>query len=233
MTRWILVVEDEATLGEMICDNLQLAGYGAELLRTGPAARERIAKGGLDLIVLDVMLPGVDGFTLLREMRSRNDETPVLIVSARISDADRIRGLELEADDYLTKPFNLKELLLRVDALLRRNRPIGPGVDILEFDGNRIDFRSHAATNHATETSHLTPSEVKFLRLVAGRPGEVISRNELVHHLFGPYTAPTTRSLDNLVHNLRRLFERDSKNPVHFHTVRGVGLRFTIEADGE
>ena len=231
MSRWILVVEDEAALGEMICDNLQSDDYGAELVRDGDAARARIAKGGLDLVILDVMLPGVDGFTLLEEMRRRGDETPVMIVSARISDADRIRGLELKADDYLTKPFNLKELLLRVGALMRRNQPLAPGEDVFEFSGNCIDFRTHRATTFAAEDAQLTPTEVKLLRLLSTRPGEVVTRRELVDHLFGPHTPATIRSLDNMVLNLRRLFERDSKNPQHIHTVRGVGLRFTAHAE--
>lgn len=231
MSHWILVVEDEAALGEMMCDNLQSKGYGTELVRNGGAAAERIAKGGLDLVVLDLMLPGTDGFDILAEMRGRGDDTPVLIVSARISDADRIRGLELEADDYLTKPFNLQEMMLRVAALLRRKVPTATGADLLSFAGNRIDFRSHRATSFEGTESTLTASEVKLLRLLALRPGEVITREELVRHLFGPHTPITTRSLDNMMLNLRRLFERDSKKPEHFHTVRGVGLRFTVEAE--
>ena len=231
MSRWILVVEDEATLGEMICDNLQSDGYGTELVRNGDAARARIEKGGLDLVILDIMLPGVDGFTLLEEMRRRGDETPVMIVSARISDADRIRGLELKADDYLTKPFNLKELLLRVGALMRRNQPLAPGEDVFEFSGNRIDFRTHRVTTFAGEEAQLTPTEIKLVRLLSTRLGEVITRRELVNHLFGPQTPATIRSLDNMVLNLRRLFERDTKNPKHIHTVRSVGLRFTAQAE--
>ena len=154
MSRWVLVVEDEPALGEMLCDNLRSSGYEAELARSGTAARDRIAKGGLDLVLLDIMLPGINGFEVLEHMRSQGDNTPVLILSARIGDADRIRGLELKADDYLTKPFNLKELLLRVDALLRRNTTIPSGSDILEFSGNRIDFRSHSATTVSRHSSH-------------------------------------------------------------------------------
>jgi two-component system alkaline phosphatase synthesis response regulator PhoP len=230
VTRLILVVEDEQALGEMICDNLRIEGYDTELIHHGTAAGERIAAGGLDLVILDIMLPGTDGFTILEQMRKRHDDTPVLVVSARRSDSDRIRGLELRADDYLTKPFNLKELLLRVGALLRRNQS-GPQLsEVLEFGGNRIEFRSHQATNYANEDSKLTPTEVKLMRLLASRPGDIISRRELVTHLFGPHTPPTTRSLDNMVMNLRRIFEQDSKNPRHIHTVRGVGWRFT---DGE
>ena len=227
MSRLILVVEDEATLGEMICDNLRMEGYDSELVRNGSTARDRIAKGGIDLVILDIMLPGADGFTVLQEMRKRSDETPVMIVSARRSDADRIRGLELKADDYLTKPFNLKELLLRVAALLRRNTSSATKSDVLEFGGNRLEFRSHRGINFKNEEKPLTPTEVKLMRLLATRTGEVVTRRELVDHLFGPHTSPTTRSLDNMVMNLRRAFEMDSKKPQYIHTVRGVGLRFT------
>lgn len=231
MSRWILVVEDEQTLGELICDNLQSEGYGTELIRDGAAAAERITKGGFDLLILDIMLPKTDGFRILAQMRQRGDTTPVLIVSARISDQDRIRGLELQADDYLTKPFNLRELLLRVSALLRRQRPLGEGSDTFAFAGHNIDFRSHRAQLASGRGEDLTASEVKLLRLLCMRAGEVLPRKELVEHLFGPHTPPTTRSLDNLVLNLRRLFEPDSKNPRHIHTVRGVGLRFTTDPE--
>jgi two-component system alkaline phosphatase synthesis response regulator PhoP len=231
LSRWILVVEDESALGEMICDNLRGEGYGAELIRTGTAADERIAKGGVDLVILDIMLPGIDGFSILEKMRKRGDDTPVLIVSALISDADRIRGLSLRADDYLTKPFNLKELLLRVGALLRRGQSATSGPDILEFGGNRVDFRGLRATNFEGADSRLSPNEIKILRLLSGRPGEVVTRREIVGQLFGPTTSPATRSLDNMVLNLRRTLERDSKKPKHIHTVRGVGLRFTTEAE--
>lgn len=229
MSRWILVVEDEPALGEMLCDNLQTDGYGTELVRSGTAARDRINKGGLDLIILDIMLPGIDGFEVLEHMRNQGDNTPVLILSARIDDADRIRGLELRADDYLTKPFNLKELLLRVEALLRRNPAIPSGTDLLEFNGNSIDFRTHCANTHDGKQEQLTVTEVKLLRLLSSRPGEVVPRQELVQHLFGPDTPATTRTLDNTVLNLRRKFERDSKQPQHFLTIRGVGLRFISE----
>ena len=231
MSRWILVVEDEAALGEMICDNLQLEGYGVEHVQDGVSASTRIAKGGLDLVILDIMLPGKSGFEVLADMRAREDQTPVLILSARSADADRIHGLELQADDYLSKPFNLKELLLRVAALLRRNAAISPGLDVFDFAGNQIDFRSHRARTHRGEETQLTPSEVKLLRLMATRAGEVLTRRELVDQLFGSSTPPTTRSLDNLVLHLRRLFEHDSKSPQHIHTVRGVGLRFTAEQE--
>jgi two-component system alkaline phosphatase synthesis response regulator PhoP len=113
----------------MLCDNLTLEGYHAEHVLTGPRAIERMARGGIDLLILDIMLPGCDGFEVLRQLRERGDHTPVLVLSARSADEDRIRGLELAADDYLTKPFNLRELLLRVEALLRRQPAPTPGSD--------------------------------------------------------------------------------------------------------
>ena len=145
MSRWILVVEDEPALGEMLCDNLQTDGYGTELVRSGTAARDRINKGGLDLIILDIMLPGIDGFEVLEHMRNQGDNTPVLILSARIDDADRIRGLELRADDYLTKPFDLDEVRSMARRVMERqslHRQLGdlreraraeyePGVEII------------------------------------------------------------------------------------------------------
>ena len=182
-------------------------------------------------MILDLMLPGEDGFSVLRRMRKNGDETPVLILSARSRDEDRIRGLELRADDYLTKPFNLKELLLRVAALLRRQRQAGGKIDVVEFGGNHIDFTRHSGVTFSGEVVQLTPGETRLLHMLAKRPGQVVTRQELVDEIFGPNIPPTHRSLDNMVLNLRRRFERDSKNPQHLHTMRGVGLRLTLETE--
>lgn len=226
MSRWILVAEDERQLGEMLCDNLSLESYHAEHVVTGPAALERMAQGGVDLLILDVMLPGKDGFEVLAELRGRGDATPVLILSARADDQDRIRGLELQADDYLTKPFNLRELLLRVDALLRRRPAPTAGSDTLEFGGNRVDFRAMTATCHRGRAATLTATETKLLKLLAGHAETVVTRRAVVETLFGSAAPTTVRTLDNVVLRLRKLFERDPANPRHFHTVRGVGFRF-------
>lgn len=226
MSRWILVAEDERALGEMLCDNLALESWHAELVLTGPRALERMAKGGIDLLILDVMLPGLDGFEVLRQLRARGDDTPVLVLSARAADQDRIRGLELRADDYLTKPFHLRELLLRVEALLRRGRPPGPGTDTLEFAGHRIDFRAMVAHCRSGERVDLTTSETRLLKLLAGHAGTVVTRRTAVEHLFGSGAPPTARTLDNVMLRLRKLFESDPGNPRHLQTVRGTGFRF-------
>jgi DNA-binding response OmpR family regulator len=226
MSRWILVAEDEPALGEMLCDNLGLESYHAELVRSGPAALERMAGGGIDLLVLDVMLPGCDGFEVLKQLRARGDDTPVLILSARNADRDRIRGLELLADDYLTKPFNLRELLLRVDALLRRRPAPTAGHELLAFGGNSVDVRSLRTTTFRGEQVELTQTETKLLKLLAAHAGTVVSRKIVIEHLFGSTAPLTVRTLDNLVLRLRKLFEQDPAEPKHLQTIRGVGLRF-------
>jgi len=228
MSRWILVAEDESALGEMLCDNLSLESYHAELVRTGPDAVARMQQGGIDLLILDVMLPGCSGFEVLRELRSGGDDTPVLILSARSADNDRIRGLELQADDYLTKPFNLTELLLRVDALLRRQPTPTPGTDMLEFGGNCVDFRAMSAVTFTGTTEQLTPTETKMLKMMAARTGTVISRKEVVEYLFGRTAPVTVRTLDNVVLRLRKLFEEQPRKPKHLQTVRGLGFRFEL-----
>ena len=226
MTRWILVAEDEPVLGEMLVDNLQLESYHAELVRTGTDALARMEKGGIDLLILDVMMPGCDGFTVLHRLRQRGDLTPVLILSARSADQDKIRGLELEADDYLTKPFNLRELLLRVDALLRRSRAPSPGADTLSFGGNTIDFRAMRAKTFAGEDVELTATEVRLVKLLWAHAGTVVSRKIVVEHLFGSTAPLTVRTLDNVVLRLRKLFEQNPGEPRHLQTVRGLGFRF-------
>jgi two-component system alkaline phosphatase synthesis response regulator PhoP len=226
VSRWILVAEDERALGEMLCDNLALEGWHAEHVFTGTRALERMTKGGIDLLILDVMLPGVDGFEVLRQLRARGDQTPVLVLSARSADADRIRGLELRADDYLTKPFNLRELLLRAEALLRRHGSPPAGTDMLEFGGNRVDFRAMRASCHDGQHVELTASETKLLKLLAGHAGTVVARRTVVEHLFGSSAPVTVRTLDNVVLRLRKLLERDPAAPKHLHTVRGIGFRF-------
>ena len=224
-----LIVEDEDLLGELLLDNLTRDGFAAERVADGAEALQRASSANFDLIVLDVMLPSLDGFAVLEALRSRGHDTPVLILSARSGEADRIRGLELQADDYLAKPFNLRELLLRCHALLRRSAPARPR-DVLEFGGNRIDFAARKATTWRGADEPLTPSELTLLALLAERPGEVVDRRELVDAVFGRSTPVKHRTLDNLVLRLRRLFERDTRAPQHLHTVRGVGLRFDLQS---
>ncbi|MEZ5966983.1 MAG: response regulator transcription factor [Planctomycetota bacterium] len=218
-----LVVEDEDLLADLLVDNLLEAGYAPERAADGDAAVAALVATSFDLLVLDVMLPKRDGFSVLQWLRARGDRTPVLVLSARGADADRIRGLELQADDYLVKPFNLQELLLRCQALLRRAQR---STSTIAFGGNRVDVGAHRAMTWRGEEVTLTPAELSLLRVLAERAGEVVDRRVLVDVVFGPSTPVKHRTLDNLVLRLRRLFEADSKHPRHFFTVRAVGLRF-------
>jgi two-component system alkaline phosphatase synthesis response regulator PhoP len=228
MRSWILVVEDEPVLGEMICDNLTLDGHGAELCGDGVAALERIRRGGIDLVILDVMLPRRDGFAVLRDLRQEHNQVPVLILSARNRDEDRILGLELQADDYLVKPFHLKELLLRVGALLRRRGTVGREQDELQVGAIRIDFRRLQLARADGSVDALKDTEARLLKLLAGRGGAVVDRRELLGSLFGSDSVPTARTLDNLIMRLRRLLDDDPRAPRFLHTVRGVGYRLTV-----
>ncbi len=219
-----LVVEDEDLLADLLVDNLRQVGFAPARAKDGERALSDLATQTFDLVILDVMLPLRDGFDVLQTLRARNDHTPVLVLSARAADADRIKGLALQADDYLTKPFNLQELLLRCQALLRRGR--ARRTEVLTFGGNRVDFSGRRATTWRGEDVALTPAEVALLRLLAEQPGEVVDRRQIVDSVFGRSTPVKHRTVDNLVLRLRRLFERDSKQPAHLHTVRAVGLRF-------
>lgn len=225
MTR-ILIAEDEERIVSFLEKGLRSSGYVTTAVFSGHDALAYARDDDFDLLILDLGLPGLDGQEVLRQLRARGDHTPVLVLSARAADADRIRGLELQADDYLTKPFHLRELLLRIEALLRR-RPAPPaGADVLAFSGNRIDFRAMRAECRDGQTVDLTQSEARLLRLLAGHAGAVVLRKNVVEHVFGRDAAPTVRTLDNVVLRLRKLLEPDPAQPRHLLTVRGLGFRF-------
>lgn len=225
MTFRILLVEDDHTLRVALSDALRDEGHAVSVAHDGHEARATLRAERFDLVVLDIMLPQVDGFEVLRQLRARGDEVPVLVLSAKARDEDRIRGLELRADDYLTKPFHLRELLLRVDALLRRAVSRPGEIDELRLGEKRVDLRAMRVLGPGVESAELSATEARLLRLLAARPGEVVGRAELVRQLFGPATPLTSRTLDNLVLHLRKLVESDPANPRHLHTVRGVGWR--------
>jgi len=227
----ILVVEDERHLASGIRENLELEGYAVDVAHDGLAGLEMIRQGGYDLIVLDVMLPGMDGFTLCETLREEGRRVPVLFLTARSTPEDRIRGLESGGDDYLTKPFHLRELLLRVGAILRRRtwyREPPPGGATLEFGGNTVDFGSYQARGWDGREHALTQKEAMILKALAERAGEVVSREEILEKVWGYDVFPSTRTIDNFIVRLRRRFEPDPESPRHIHTVRGVGYRLTL-----
>jgi len=228
----ILVVEDEPNLAAGIAENLEAEGYAVEVAGDGARALERLRAREHDLVVLDVMLPRLDGYTVCRTAREEGLGVPVLFLTARAEEADRIAGLESGGDDYLAKPFSLRELLLRVAAILKRYRWYeGPGAagTRLRFGGNEVDFRTYVGTAWDGRRHELTHKEAMILKLLAECEGEVVSRERVLDVVWGYEVYPSTRTIDNFILRLRKRFERDSEAPLHFHTVRGVGYRFTSD----
>jgi len=228
----VLLIEDEENLAAGIRFNLEAEGLDVDWVRDGRQAMERVRDPRYQLVILDVMLPGVDGFTLCEEARRAGVDTPVLFLTAKAEVSDRIRGLEAGGDDYLAKPFHLTELLLRVQAILRRRswRP-GDAPDTVRFGGNHFDFAAFAGASWDGQAQQLTQKEAMILKTLAAREGEVVSREDILDRVWGYEAFPSSRTVDNFILRLRRRFEPDPERPRHFHTVRGVGYRFTADAD--
>jgi two-component system alkaline phosphatase synthesis response regulator PhoP len=226
----ILLVEDEEPLRETLSLNLELEGYEVTAVGDGVEALDAVEKAHFDLIIMDIMMPELDGISATETLRVRNHDTPILILSARNSGADRIAGLKKGADDYLTKPFHLEELLLRTEKLIDKNKKLQqskPVLDSYSFGGNTIYFQQGTATNFNREEITLSKKEVMLLRLFTENPNEIISRERILQTVWGYQVYPTTRTIDNFILNFRKYFEEDSKHPVYFHSVRGMGYRFT------
>lgn len=232
----VLVVEDDPHLASGIVENLRAEGYDVHAVGDGRAALEWLEGQHCAVVVLDVMLPHVDGYTVCRTLRERGDNTPVLFLTARGDPQDRIHGLEAGGDDYLAKPFHLREFLLRVRAILRRrewyqNASAAPGGATLRFDGNEVDFRAFRARSWNGATQELSEKEAMILKVLAERPGEIVSREDLLERVWGYDVFPSTRTVDNFILKLRKRFERDPAAPRHFLTVWGVGYRFLLEGE--
>lgn len=226
----VLIVEDESTIAEILADNLQDEGYRTLLAADGRSGLEKWQGERPNLVILDVMLPNLSGYEVCRTMRGRGDSTPVLFLSAKGQADDRVQGLRAGGDDYLPKPFHLPEFLLRVENLLKRQRWGGGAVeraDSLRFGGHSVDFRSWTATLSSGQQEPLSERELKILKLLSERQNEVVSRDDILDAVWGDDAFPSSRTVDNFVLRLRRLFEPDPASPVYFHTVWGVGYRFT------
>ena len=227
----VLVVEDDAHLAAGVMENLRAEGYEVESAGDGHAALAWLHEHSCGLIVLDVMLPGVDGLTVCRKLREQGNTTPVLFLTARGDPSDRVRGLEAGGDDYLAKPFHLAEFLARVRAIFRRwdwyrAASATAATAVLRFGGNEMDFRTFRARAWNGEGQELTEKEAMILKVLAEHPGEIVSREDLLERVWGYDVFPSTRTVDNFILRLRKRFERDPANPRHFLTVWGVGYRF-------
>ena len=225
----ILLVEDEENLHEALKLNLELDGYDVTSAFDGTGALNAIQAEYFDLIIMDVMLPEMDGINVIETIRLNNNEVPVLILSAKNSSADRVLGLKKGADDYLTKPFNLEELLLRVHKLIEKNKKLQDKStvgDLYSFGDNTIDFKAQEATNKQGKIP-LSKKETMLLKLLIENKNEVVPREKILQAVWGYNVYPTTRTIDNFILSFRKYFEEDSRNPKYFHSVRGVGYKYS------
>lgn len=226
----ILLVEDEENLHEALKLNLELEGYEITSSFTGSEALQKIQSEYFDLIILDVMLPDVDGISITETIRVQNNQVPILILSAKNTSSDRVLGLKKGADDYLTKPFNLEELLLRVMKLIDKNKKMQDKDsvgDTYQFGGHTIDFNAQEAVTKEGQRIQLSKKEAMLLKLLFENKNDVVPREKILQTVWGYNVYPTTRTIDNFILNFRKYFEHDSRNPRYFHSVRGVGYKYT------
>lgn len=223
MTR-ILVAEDEPGIAMALQDDLSLEGYAIELVADGLSAVSRAREERFDAIILDVMLPGKDGFDVCRELRRNGIDTPILMLTARAQEAEKVLGLEAGADDYVTKPFGPRELRARIAALLRRARPARES-DLVRVGDADVDF-SRGEIRRAGAVVPMTPLEFKILRALMRANGRILTREQLIAEAWGPATFVSDRVIDNHIGSLRRKIETDGGEPRYLRNVRGLGYRF-------
>ncbi len=221
----VLVIEDDPAILRGLADNLRFESYDVLTAADGDTGYRLASEKKPDLIILDLMLPKLSGYEICRKLRAQGVSTPILMLTARGDEGDRVLGLDLGADDYVTKPFSIRELLARIRALLRRTEPVKAVPDELRFDDVIVNFLSYEAQK-GDRSIEMTRKEFSLLRLLATRPGEVVTRDDLLNEVWGYENYPTTRTVDNHIASLRAKLERDPANPEHLKTVHGVGYKF-------
>ena len=231
MKKRILVVEDEKHLADTIKLNLEIEEYHPILVRDGASAISTFKEQRFDLVILDIMIPNIDGIAVCENIRLHDSDVPIMFLSAKSSAEDRVLGLKKGGDDYLTKPFNLEELLIRIDKLITRNDENGKSESISEysFGPNSANFDSYEAVGKDGKFS-LTKKEALLLKLLIENKDEVVSREKILQTVWGYSVYPSTRTIDNFILAFRKYFEEDPKNPKFFLSLRGVGYKFTNSA---
>jgi DNA-binding response OmpR family regulator len=223
----ILIVEDEAAMLRGLQDNLEAEGYSVESAADGKRGLEKILENTYDLIILDVMLPELSGFDVLTKMRERSIAAPVIMLTARGEEVDRVVGLELGADDYVTKPFSLRELLARVKAVLRRvEGQVGPASKMV-LGGVEVDFSGYTASRGG-KALKMTPKEFDVLKFLWDHRNTVVSRDQLLTNVWGYDDSLSTRTVDNFIVRLRQKIEVDPANPHHIITIHGTGYKLVV-----
>ncbi len=232
MTPRILLVEDEDNLRTAIRINLEMEGYEVVQATTGTEAVKKFGSERINMIVLDVMLPQMDGFQVCEQIRLKNTEVPILFLTAKDSNQDKVTGLKLGGDDYMTKPFNLEEFILRVKILVKHSmRATKKGtkeINSFRFGSNEINFSTLEAKTKIGKMQ-LTQKESMLLKLLVDRRNEVVSREQILQTVWGYDVYPSTRTIDNFILSFRKYFERDPREPQYFHSIRGIGYKFVVQ----
>jgi DNA-binding response OmpR family regulator len=223
----ILIIEDDGTLQKGLAETLQFHGFETVSARDGRLGLELAGRQHPDLIVLDIMLPGVDGYEVCKQVRRHDEKTPILMLTARDREKDKLLGFELGADDYLTKPFSLKELVARVQALLKRSAVEKDAPAAVHIGNAEVLFRRFEI-RRGGKTLELTPKENAILRLLVAHSPEVVSRDRIMDRVWGDEYEPSPRTIDNFILKLRQKIERDPARPKHLLTVHGAGYKLIM-----
>jgi two-component system alkaline phosphatase synthesis response regulator PhoP len=230
MLHRILLLEDEKNIREAVKLNLELEGFEVDTAITGGEAIKKSQSAVYHLYILDIMVPEIDGLEVCEKIRLKDESTPILILTAKDSYEEKVKGLKKGADDYITKPFYLEEFLLRVKKLIKRNidtESKNNNILIFEWHNYKIDFSNYTAVGNLG-VINLTKKECELLKLLIDRKDEVVSRNDILKIVWGYDVFPSTRTIDNFIMNFRKNFEQDPKNPVYFKSIRGIGYKFSL-----
>ena len=221
----ILIIEDDPAILNGLEETFKEEHFDVSTVMSGQMGYEKAREGVYDIIILDLMLPEKNGIDICKDLRKEGVSTPILMLTAKKEEIDKVIGLEIGADDYVTKPFSIRELVARVKALLRRPQEIRPEVEEYSFSNVHLDFRKQEA-KRGTQSIELSVMEFKVMKYFIQREGEVIERNKLLDEVWGYENYPSTRTVDNLILNLRKKIEDDHSNPKHLLTIHGAGYKF-------
>ena len=220
----ILIVDDEPSMRQGIADNLEFEGYQADQAEDGLLALEKLKLNNYDLVILDVMMPGMSGFDVCKQLRKENNQVPIILLTAKGEEIDRVLGLELGADDYITKPFSLRELLARVKAILRRSNNASPTASFDQIGRLEVDFKNYIAKREGLEIK-LSHREFEVLQFLKAHQQEIVSRDDLLKNIWRYDEFPTTRTIDNFILRLRQKIEANPNDPKIILTVHGMGYK--------
>lgn len=228
----VLLVEDEENMHEALKLNLEMEGYSVTSAYDGMQALKASQSEYFDVIIMDIMLPEMDGISVTESIRLQNAEVPILMLSAKNTTSDKVLGLRKGADDYITKPFDLEELLLRVSKLIEKNKKMQDKEstigDEFVFGKNKVNFNAQEAVNWEGKKIDLSKKEAMLLKLLFENKNDVVTREKILQVVWGYNVYPSTRTIDNFILSFRKYFEEDTRNPHYFHSVRGMGYKFTL-----